>query len=215
MSYLEFIITGTDTGIGKTAVSAMLMQALAAEGHHPYYWKPVQSGLEGMVDTRNVQRLSGLSDAHFLPEAYVLTEPLSPHRAAELDKVEIDLEKLAKPAVDGALIIEGAGGLMVPLTRKALFINQFKRWGSPVILVARTGLGTINHTLLSIEALQARDIDLHGIIFVGEQNMDNMLTIGQISGVKILGHMPQLDALTPQSLQECFEMNFSIHDFVR
>lgn len=210
----EYIITGTDTGVGKTAVSAMLMQGFAQGGHTVNYWKPIQSGLEGMVDTRMVQKLSGLSDAYFLKEAYVLTEPLSPHRAAEIDGVEIDLDELEKPRVEGNLIIEGAGGLMVPITRRALFVNQFKRWDVPVILVARTGLGTINHTLLSIEALLARDIDVHGIIFVGERNIDNMMTIGQISGVKILGHMPMLDELSPASLQACFENNFNMSDFV-
>ncbi len=168
------IITGTDTDVGKTVVSAMLMVGLSAAGQDVHYWKPVQSGLEGGVDTRMVQKLSGLPETQFLPETYVFSEPLSPHRAAEIDGVEIDVGTLVPPHVEGTLIIEGAGGLMVPLTRGNLLINGFKKWNAPVVLVARTGLGTINHTLLSLEALWARDILVHGLIFVGEDNADNI-----------------------------------------
>ena len=132
------IITGTDTGIGKTVVSAMLTLALGAT-----YWKPIQSGVEGGVDTRHVQKMTGLSSDRFLEETYVFSEPLSPHRAAELDETAIDLDALKIPDVAGPLIIEGAGGLMVPLTRENLLINIFKSWNTearvPVILVARTG----------------------------------------------------------------------------
>jgi len=209
----NYIISGTDTDIGKTVVSAMLMAGLNKVGRNVSYWKPVQSGLDGLVDTRSVQKYSGLDDSHFLQEAYVLTEPLSPHRSAEIDGVEIDLEALALPEVDGTLLIEGAGGLMVPLTRKALLINQFKKWNAPVILVARTALGTINHTLLSLEALWARDIPVHGLIFVGEENEDNIRTIAEISGERVLGHVPMLDEITPDALLKVFADNFSVEDF--
>ena len=209
----RYIIAGTDTGIGKTVVSAMLMQGLAAAGRNPNYWKPVQSGLEGAVDTRVVQKLSGLSEAHFHTEGYVLSEPLSPHRAAEIDGVKIDLQTLVPPDVDGTLIIEGAGGLMVPLTRGNLLINQFAKWDAPVILVARTGLGTINHTLLSLEALWARNIPVHGLIFVGEDNADNIKTIADFSGERVLGHVPKLDELTHDTLAEVFKKGFLLDDF--
>ena len=207
------IITGTDTGIGKTVVSAMLTLALGGT-----YWKPVQSGVEGGVDTKAVQKMTALPNERFLPEAYVFTEPLSPHRAAELDDAHINVEGLEIPEmVDGPLIIEGAGGLMVPLTRENLLINLFKKWNEvrrvPVILVARTGLGTINHTLLSLEALWSRKISVHGIVFVGDENEDNMRTIGEFSDVKILGRLPMLDSLTAESLTGAFEENFSLDDF--
>ena len=210
------IITGTDTDVGKTVVAAMLTLALGAT-----YWKPVQSGVEGGVDTKTVQRLTGLPSERFLPESYVFTESLSPHRAAELDEAEIDVESLVIPEVDGPLIIEGAGGLMVPLTRQNLLINLFKRWNEdpvnggrvPVILVARTGLGTINHTLLSLEALWSRKIPVHGIIFVGDENEDNMRTIGEFSDVKVLGRLPMLDSLDAKSLTDAFEQNFDLSDF--
>ncbi len=206
------IITGTDTNIGKTVVSAMLTLALGAT-----YWKPVQAGIAGGVDTKAVQKMTALPAERFLTENYVLSEPLSPHRAAELDNTKIDVDALNIPKIEGPLIIEGAGGLMVPLTRKNLVINLFKRWNEdayvPVILVARTGLGTINHTLLSLEALWARKIPVHGIIFVGDENQDNMRTIGEFSDVKILGRLPMLDSLNTKTLTSAFEQNFNIDDF--
>ncbi|MBG78146.1 MAG: dethiobiotin synthase [Alphaproteobacteria bacterium] len=210
----KFIITGTDTEIGKTTFSAALLQAMNKAGHATSYWKPVQSGLDGMVDTRTVQKLSGLGDEIFLEEAYVLSEPLSPHKSAEIDGVEIDLDRLNLPETEGGLLVEGAGGLMVPLTRKALFVNQFKRWDLPVILCARAGLGTINHTLLSLEALWSRKIPVHGLVFIGEGNPDNIATIAQLSGEKVLGWLPQLEEVNAQSLSAAFQKNFDIHDFV-
>ncbi len=205
----KFIITGTDTEIGKTVFSAALMQALDGS-----YWKPFQSGIVDGVDTNIVRKLSGLSEERFFPEGYVFTESLSPHRAAELDDVAVDLKSLKIPQSDRALIIEAAGGLMVPLTRKNLQINLFKRWDIPLILCARTGLGTINHTLLSLEAIWARRIKLHGIVFIGEKNWDNMATITEFSGVKILGHLPRLDKLNSETLKQAFEDNFQIEDFI-
>ncbi len=210
----NFIITGTDTGIGKTVFSSMLMQGLHAAGQKPSYWKPVQSGLDGIVDTRAVQKYSNLSDEFFLPEAYVTSEPLSPHRSAEIDGVEIDPDTLSMPTIDNGLIIEGAGGLMVPLNRKKLYVNQFKKWDASVILVTRAALGTINHTLLSLEALWAREIPVHGIVFMGAGLDDNIKTIAEISGEKVLGHMPWLDDVTPEILSQQFKQHFNIGDFL-
>ena len=206
------IITGTDTDIGKTVVSAMLTLALGAT-----YWKPVQAGIAGGVDTKAVQKMTELPAERFLPESYVFSEPLSPHRAAELDNTEIDVDSLTIPETEGPLLIEGAGGLMVPLTRKNLLINLFKKWNEdayvPVILVARTGLGTINHTLLSLEALWDRKIPVHGIVFVGEDNPDNIKTIAEFSDTKILGRLPKLDSLNAKTLTSAFEQNFNLDDF--
>ena len=208
----KYIITGTDTDIGKTAVSAML--TLGLEG---YYWKPIQSGVEGGVDTKAVQKMTRLPAERFFEESYVLTEALSPHRSAEIDGVHIDVQNLKPPQCEGTLIIEGAGGLMVPLSRENLLINLFKSWQEderiPVILVARTGLGTINHTLLSLEALWSREIPVHGLIFVGEQNEDNIRTIEDFSGVKTLGRLPILDRLDQDALTSAFKNNFSREDY--
>lgn len=209
-----FIITGTDTDIGKTVFSAMLMTGLHKAGQGVSYWKPVQAGVADHVDTRTVQRLTGLPDDRFLPEKYMLSEPLSPHRAAELDGVDIDVDSLEIPPLDGTLLIEGAGGLHVPLTRTTLNIDLFELWNLPVILCARTGLGTINHTLLSVESLKKRGIPLHGIAFIGEDNPDNMRTIAEFSGVKILGRLPLLDTLNAETLSRAFEENFEPADFV-
>ncbi|MBL8659305.1 MAG: ATP-dependent dethiobiotin synthetase BioD, partial [Rhodospirillales bacterium] len=160
------VVSGTDTGLGKTVFAAMLTRALDG-----FYWKPVQSGTDDGTDARTVARLAGLAPERILPERYILSQPLSPHRAAELDGVEIDADAFALPELRGEgrpLIVEGAGGLLVPLTRQSLFIDVFRRWGAPVVLCARTALGTINHTLLSVEALKARAIPLLGIAFIGE-----------------------------------------------
>ncbi|GJL85448.1 MAG: ATP-dependent dethiobiotin synthetase BioD [Micavibrio sp.] len=204
----NFIITGTDTDIGKTVFAAMLVQALQAN-----YWKPLQSGIDGGVDTKTVQDLTGLPDAHFLPEKHIFSEPLSPHRAAEIDGVTVDVDALEVPDSERALIIEGAGGLMVPLSRENLQVNLFKKWQIPVILCARTGLGTLNHTLLSLEALWSRQIKIHGIAFIGEENDDNIRTIANFSKEKVLGRLPQLETLNADSLKTAFEKNFKLGDF--
>lgn len=209
----RFVIAGTDTDAGKTVFSAALMLGLA----NAHYWKPLQSGVSDGVDTKTVQMLTGLPKERFFPEAYIFSEPLSPHRAAEIDGTEIDMARLSAeriPASDGPLLIEGAGGLMVPVTRKNLQINLYQKWQIPVILVARTGLGTINHTLLSIEALLARKIPVLGIAFNGPENDDNMRTISELSKVKVLGRLPRLETLNPATLKAAFAENFRAGDFV-
>ena len=212
----RFIITGTDTDIGKTVFSAALMLGLESVGAAPHYWKPVQSGVSDGIDTHTVKTLTNLEQDRFLPENYVFSESLSPHRAAELDDMHIDIKALknALPNIDGTLLIEGAGGLMVPLTRDNLLINLFKKWEIPVILCARTGLGTINHTLLSLEALWSRNIPIHGIAFIGDKNEDNIKTIGQFSETRILGHLPRLEELNDKDLKAAFDSNFDIQNFM-
>jgi dethiobiotin synthetase len=209
-----FIITGTDTDVGKTVFSAALMLGLnRRKSGSGFYWKPVQSGIEGGVDTRTVQKLTQLPAEQFFSERYVLSEHLSPHRAAELDGVEIDIDALDVPECAGTLLIEGAGGLMVPITRTTLGIDIFSIWDLPVILCARTGLGTINHTLLSISALRERDIKLHGIVFIGDDNPDNMRTIAEFSNARVLGRLPWLKSLNADSLSGAFDENFRAEDF--
>ena len=200
------LVTGTDTGIGKTVFAAALAAAL-----HATYWKPIQSGLDG--EESDGETVFRLGVGTILPEAYRLTEPLSPHRAAELDGIEIDPARLALPAVDGTLVIEGAGGLLVPVTRSLLFADLFAQWQAPAVLVARTALGTINHSLLSIEAMRARSIPILGIAFVGNANEDNEATISALAGVKRLGRLPILDPLDAGTLAEAFSAHFRIGDF--
>jgi dethiobiotin synthase len=205
------IVTGTDTDVGKTVVSAMLM--LVLDG---VYWKPVQAGTEETTDRERVRALTGLGPAHFLRERYVLREPLSPHRAAELDGVEIDPETLALPSeIPSArrLIIEGAGGVLVPLNRRMLQAELFARWRAPAILCARTRLGTINHTLLSLEALRRHDVQVLGIVFVGDAMPDTEQTIAAFGRTKVLGRVPILPVLSANALRAAFDAGFHRRDF--
>jgi len=210
MSGHTIIVTGTDTGIGKTVFAAALTGALG--GH---YWKPVQAGLDPEAsDSDLVQRLGGLSRSQVLPEAYRLRTPCSPHRAAEIDGVEIEPEWLAIPQVSGPLVVEGAGGVLVPLTRQTLYADQFARWGCPVVLVARTELGTINHSLLSLEALRARGVSVLGVAFIGDPQQDSERTIAEMGRVRRLGRLPRIDPLTPPALRAAFAANFALEDFL-
>ncbi|WP_424361193.1 dethiobiotin synthase [Methylocystis parvus] len=204
----SFVIVGTDTGVGKTVFSAALVGALGA-----YYWKPVQSGLEEETDSECVARLSGVAPARILAEAWRLKLPASPHISARAEGVEIDLSRLAPPVVDGPLVIETAGGVMVPLTDDALTIDVLARWRLPVILVARTALGTINHSLLTIEALRRRDIPIHGVAFMGDEEKAPQETIARIGAVKQLGRLPRLGMLDRETLRAAFSASFSLTDF--
>lgn len=205
---MRIVVTGTDTGIGKTVLAAGLVSMLDGA-----YWKPVQSGLSDETDSQVVARLAGLPRERVLPEAHRLTQPLSPHRAAELDGVSIDPGRLEIPRSDRPVIVEGAGGLMVPLTRSALLIDVFARWRAPVVLCARTALGTINHTLLSIEALERRGIPLLGVAFVGDDIPDTPCIIAELGRVRVLGRLPRIDPLTPQTLRTAMNAAFRRADF--
>ncbi|KPD12900.1 dethiobiotin synthase [Phaeobacter sp. 11ANDIMAR09] len=200
------VVTGTDTGIGKTIFSAGLVQALAAS-----YWKPVQSGLEEETDSQIVARLSGVTP---LSEGYLLQMPASPHLSAEAEGMVIDPDRLRLPQVDGPLVVEGAGGLMVPLNRETLYLDLFARWGAPVILCARTQLGTINHTLLSLKALRDAGCDAVGVAFIGDAEPDVEETIRQFGKVPHLGRLPMMDTLNNEVLAEVFAQNINL-DLIR
>jgi len=202
------VVTGTDTGLGKTIFAAALAGALDG-----CYWKPLQSGTEDGTDADVVRRLSGLPSDRVLPEAHVFRTPVSPHQAAEIDGVIVNATALNPPACDRPLVIEGAGGLMVPVTRNTLFIDIFARWAEPVVLVARTALGTINHSLLSIEAMRMRGIPILGVAFVGDEYAETERVICDFGGVKRLGRLRPLDPLNAGSLTEAFAAHFSVADF--
>jgi dethiobiotin synthetase len=204
----RIVVTGTDTGIGKTVFSSGLAGFLGAK-----YWKPVQSGLDEETDSEVVARLGGLSPDRILPERFRLRTPASPHRAAEIDGIVIEAQSLCVPDVGGRLVIEGAGGLMVPLNHDTLYVDLFARWQLPVVLCARTALGTINHSLLSIEALRSRKIDILGIAFIGDENADTEATICRIGQVRKLGRLPWLSPLDARTLRSAFEHSFSRGDF--
>ena len=203
------IVTGTDTGIGKTVFAAGLTAFLDG-----VYWKPVQAGLDEETDSETVRRLAGLPAERILPEAWRLRTPASPHLAAQIDGVAIDPNALVPPQVTRPLIIEGAGGLMVPLTRSVLFIDVFTRWQLPVVLCARTGLGTLNHTLLSLEALRRRQVPVLGVALIGDEHDENARVIADRGAVRILGRLPRLDPLTRETLAAAFA-RFRREDFFR
>lgn len=212
----NYIVTGTDTDAGKTVAAAALLLQMRAR-----YWKPLQSGTDadtGLTDRQRVQQLTALPDENFLPEVFRFAQPLSPHRASELDNIEIQPEKIIDtykniipplPPFPSPLLIEGAGGLMVPITRDLLQIDLFAQMqtitATPMILVARTTLGTINHSLLSLAAIQSRKLPLAGMIFTGPDNPDNIQTILDFAaraGITIphWAHLPRLEKLDKFSL---------------
>ncbi|MFO1247278.1 MAG: dethiobiotin synthase [Alphaproteobacteria bacterium] len=193
---MKFVVTGTDTNIGKTVFSAGLCGLLGAR-----YWKPVQAGLPGDNDV--VAQLSG---AQIVPSVYTLQLAASPHQGAAEEGITIDPDRLVPP--DSPVVIEGAGGLMVPLGPDILFIDVFARWKLPLILCARTRLGTINHTLLSIEAIRRRDIPLHGVAFIGDANDESEKIICQMGQVKRLGRLPVIEPLTAGRLAGVFGKTF-------
>lgn len=185
------IIAGIGTEIGKTVVSAIVVEALQAD-----YWKPVQSGALEDSDTESVRRLISNSRSRFHPEAYRLREPLSPHAAADLEWVTIDLSQLTIPQADNALVIELAGGLMVPLNHRELNIDWVKKTGLPVVLVSRNYLGSINHTLLSVEACRTRQIPVLGIVFNGPSVPASESVILSLTGLPCIGRVAEEIELT-------------------
>ena len=206
MKPLQLVVCGTDTDVGKTVVSALLVQGLGA-----HYWKPVQCGLDpgpdGGGDRDRVQRWLQLPPERLLPEAYRLRAAVSPHWASALESGDaerpgapLDPERLRLPALEGPLVVETAGGLLVPLRLDLLQIEQIQRWGLPVLLVARSGLGTLNHTLLSLEALRRRQIPVLGVLLNGDPHPNNEATLEQLGGVPLLGCLPPLPRLDAEQL---------------
>ena len=194
------IVTGTDTGIGKTVFAAGLARALDG-----FYWKPVQAGTDPEGDKETAARLSGLPTERILPEAYRLKLPASPHLSARMEGINIRPERLLVPDTPGPLVIEGAGGVLVPLTERFLMADLFVQWKAPAILCARTGLGTINHSLLTVEALRSRGIPIVGIVFIGDGHEENERVVPKLAGVPHLGRLPLLDSLTFQSLSTAMQ----------
>ena len=192
---LQFIVCGTDTDIGKTLISAFLVRGL-----NSFYWKPIQSGTENETDSEYVRRVSKVNNKQILKEAYIFSSPVSPHWAAEIDQKEVRKSALNLPKINQNLVVETAGGLMVPLTRDFLQIDQMKTWDLPVIIVCRSSLGTLNHTLLSIEALRKRKIKIMGLIINGEKHLDNPKTLEIFSGLPIIAEFPLIKNLSVNNL---------------
>lgn len=201
----KFVVTGTDTGLGKTVISAIL--TLGLEGT---YWKPIQAGTEPSTDTEWVRSVTGLGNKHFCKEKFCFSQAQSPHLASVLDNTPISLDSLQLPEQKSSspLIIEGCGGLMVPLNDKDFVIDMFRQWKLPTILVARSTLGTINHTLLSIDKLRQYDIPILGVVLNGPHHPFNRHAIEKYGQVPVLAEIPTMNPLTKEALQKAFLNHF-------
>jgi dethiobiotin synthase len=211
-------VTGTDTNVGKTVVSAALMLRYREEAGALRYWKPIQTGTgeqgAGDDDTAEVARLSRAGEGEILATGVRLPHPVSPHLAAQLAGTRITVRGLAemlnreqrKDGLDGAVqsswIIEGAGGLLVPINEREMMIDLVHTLDMPVVIAARSTLGTINHTLLTIEALRRRMLRVAGIVMVGPPNTENRVAIEKYGAVEVVGEMPLFDPLTPETLEQ-------------
>lgn len=198
-------VTGTDTGVGKTVVSAALMHRLRARVP-VRYWKPVQTGIERDDDTATVRQLGACEAAEVFDAGVRLPRPVSPHLAARLAGRPIDMAALVaqmREADDGRRrwVVEGAGGARVPLGADRFMIDLMVALGAPVLVVARSSLGTINHTLLTLDALRSRQLPVAGVIVVGERSADNRTAIEEFGAVRVLGEMPCFQPLTADAIR--------------
>ena len=206
----DLFVTGTDTGVGKTLVSALLCAALEA-----FYWKPIQTGVQEGTDRRTVMQLAELPEERTLPECYCFDPPVSPHLAAEWAGATIDLGKIRRPAnaPPGRLITEGAGGVMVPVNESQFILDMMRALEMPVIVVSRSALGTINHTVLTLDAIRAAGLSVQGVVVVGHRNRDNERAIERYGKAPVVGRVPWLEAISREALLEVFNSEFDKDKF--
>lgn len=216
MSYGLFV-TGTDTNIGKTVVCAALIHRYRAS--MPLcYWKPIQTGIEIDDDTATVKQLAECDKTEIFDKGFRLPRPLSPHLSAQLAGKKIRTSPLVNLIIvrcKTAWIIEGAGGVMVPINEKQLMLDLAVGFDLPVLVVARSTLGTINHTLLTLTALRDRGLQPAGVVMVGEKNPDNRLAIEQYGKVPVVAEMPHFSSLTPYTLSQWSQNNFDSENILR
>lgn len=207
----RFFITGTDTGVGKTVVSALFCASLDA-----IYWKPIQTGTREGTDRKTVMQLAGISARRTIPEVYSFAPPVSPHLAARFAGVSIQLRKIPMPRIasDKSVIVEGAGGALVPINRTQLMRDLMKHLKLPVLMVSRTSLGTINHTLLSLAALRAAGLRVLGIVMVGKPNRENRRAIEHYGEIEVVGAVPILGKINRKTLIETFQKHFDPKAFL-
>ncbi len=211
-----FFVTGTDTGVGKTVVSAALVIRLRPVAPIRY-WKPIQTGIEEDDDTATVTRLAACRPAELLRGGIRLPRPVSPHLAARLNGTVIDLPPLedAFAAEAGPVVVEGAGGVLVPVNDIQFIVDLMARLDLPVVVAARSTLGTVNHTLLTLEALRRRSLRVAGVVMVGPPNTDNREAIERYGDAMVIGEMPRFDPLTPEALATWAASRFDPHDVLR
>jgi dethiobiotin synthetase len=201
----RFFVTGTDTNVGKTVASALLCAALDA-----MYWKPIQTGRREGTDRKTVTALAELPRPRTIREAYCFAPAVSPHLAAQMSRARIELKKISVPKIlpSENLIVEGAGGVLVPINEKHLMLDVMKHLQLPVLLVARTSLGTINHTLLSLAALRSRRVPVRAVILVGRPNRENHQAIERYGNVEVVGTIPWLGTVDRKTLIRVFRKHF-------
>lgn len=205
-----YFVTGTDTNVGKTVLSALLVAALDA-----VYWKPVQTGATQGTDRESVRTWAGASEERLLPERYIFDPAVSPHLAAREAGVRIDLDSFEFPDTHAGRtwVVEGAGGVMVPLNERELMRDLMRRLGLPVVVAARTALGTINHTLLTLAALRDAHLDVRGVVLIGDENIENRRAIEQFGNIPVIGHIPLLESIHRAELLDVFEKHFDREAF--
>jgi dethiobiotin synthetase len=202
-------VTGTDTNVGKTVLSALLVAALDGT-----YWKPIQTGSIEGTDRQQVMRWADVPESRTVPECYCFEPPVSPHLAAEMAGATIALENIVRPpAAPAPLIIEGAGGAMVPINDSQTMLDLMKHLGAPVVIAARTALGTINHTSLTVSALRNAGVTVRGVVMIGDENKDNERAIAHYAAVPIVGRIPMLNCICYKTLRDVFALEFDTEAF--
>ena len=205
----DLFITGTDTGVGKTLLSALLVAALRRK-----YWKPIQTGACEGTDRDAVMKWAGIERQETFPESYIFDHPVSPHLAAEEQGATIDIERIQRPLSPEPLIIEGAGGVLVPINKEALMLDVMRRLDAPVVVAARTTLGTINHTLLTVTAIRSARLRLQGVVMIGRENVENRRAVERYGNVEVVGFIPWLDSIDRETLFSVFQHHFNHDVFV-
>jgi dethiobiotin synthase len=205
----DLFVTGTDTGVGKTLLSALLVAALDRK-----YWKPIQTGACEGADRETVMKWAGVDRDHSYPESYIFDPPVSPHLAAQQSGITIELSRLRRPDTTDALVIEGAGGVYAPINDGVFMLDLIRELRAPVLVASRTALGTINHTLLTLAALRSAGLDVRGVVMIGKENLDNTRAVERFGGVPVVGAIPWLESVDRWTLCKVFEKDFDRYAFV-
>ena len=204
----DLFITGTDTGVGKTLLSSILVAALNRK-----YWKPVQTGACEGTDRETVVKWAEIPVENTYPESYVFDPPVSPHLAAKDQGTTIDFQRIRRPASPDPIVIEGAGGVFVPVNDNAFMLDLMRHLGGPVVVAARTALGTINHTLLTVFAIRRASLALRGVVMIGKENIENRHAIERYGDVPVIGSIPWLETIDRKTLRSVFEKHFDRNAF--
>jgi dethiobiotin synthase len=205
-----YFVTGTDTNVGKTVLSALLVAALDA-----VYWKPIQTGAIEGTDRDSIRKWAEAAEDSLPLERYRFDPPVSPHLAAREAGVSLPLDRLNLPEAPAnrTWIVEGAGGVLVPINEREFMRDLMKQIGFPVVIVARTALGTINHTLLALAALRAGGLSIRGVVLIGQENIENRRAIEHYGDIAVIGHIPVLKKINRGALLDVYENHFDHRAF--